>query len=88
MEREICERMIVLEQIRLRDLGHSVEIDAEAFERLLREGHLQRKPSSKPNQQFRFFLQRFLTRQAQAFKHREQPELGTLVPPSLRQVLT
>jgi ATP-dependent Clp protease ATP-binding subunit ClpA len=39
VQREICEHMIALEQTRLRDLGHTIEITPENFERLLREGH-------------------------------------------------
>lgn len=39
VQREICEHMISIEQMRLRDLGHDIEITPENFERLLREGH-------------------------------------------------
>ncbi|MFH1499491.1 MAG: AAA family ATPase [Verrucomicrobiota bacterium] len=39
VQREICEQMIAIEQTRLRDLGHAVDVTSEDFERLLREGH-------------------------------------------------
>lgn len=39
IQREICEHMIIIEQTRLRGLGHTVEIAPDDFERLLREGH-------------------------------------------------
>jgi ATP-dependent Clp protease ATP-binding subunit ClpA len=39
VQREICEHMIAIEKMRLRDLGHDIEITPESFERLLREGH-------------------------------------------------
>ena len=39
VQREICEHMVVVEQTRLRDLGHAVDVTPEDFERLLREGH-------------------------------------------------
>ena len=39
VQREICEHMIAIEQTRLRDLGHAVDVTPENFERLLREGH-------------------------------------------------
>ncbi len=39
VQREICEQMVAREQARLRGLGHAVEVTAEDFERLLREGH-------------------------------------------------
>ena len=39
VQREICEHMVARERTRLRDLGHTVEVAPEEFERLLREGH-------------------------------------------------
>ncbi|WP_332835125.1 AAA family ATPase [Geminisphaera colitermitum] len=39
VQREICEHMVAIEQTRLRDLGHTVGVGLEDFERLLREGH-------------------------------------------------
>ena len=39
LQREICEHMVAREQTRLRELGHSVDVGPEDFERLLREGH-------------------------------------------------
>lgn len=39
VQREICEHMIRIEQSRLHDLGHSVKITLEDFERIIREGH-------------------------------------------------
>ena len=39
VQREICEHMIAVEHARLLELGHTVEVSPEDFERLLREGH-------------------------------------------------
>ncbi|MFA6288914.1 MAG: hypothetical protein WC661_16150 [Opitutaceae bacterium] len=39
VQRAICEHMIVIEQLRLFDLGHSIELTREEIERLLREGY-------------------------------------------------